>query len=109
MSMATDIFDACWNELSDARAQVRIDRRDVITKALCTGLDELAAASDEGIAFGVTGVLRYLSADEPREVRPGETVELQRAQDGEKWIKARVDQRKEIGGAVRLTLVPEYQ
>jgi glutamine phosphoribosylpyrophosphate amidotransferase len=109
MSMAAEIFQACWDELEDARAQVRVDRRDVIALALCTGLDELAAASDEGIVYGATGVLRYLSSDEPREVRPGETVEVQREQDGEKWIKARIDQRKENGGAVRLTLVPEYQ
>jgi hypothetical protein len=109
MSMAADIFNTCWNELEDARCLIRLRGRDVVSKALCTGLEEMAEPSDEGIVFGANGEIRYLLSDEGAEVQRGEVVEFKRTENAKTWNRLRAKFRKPIGGAIRLTVVPEYQ
>ena len=106
MAIGAQLFEACYAELPDTRCSVRVGH-DTIARAICTGLDEIKTATDQGGIKGFSGNLRYLSTDEPKEIAAGDVVEVKRAQDA-KHIRVRAGVRHEMGGAVRLTISAEF-
>jgi hypothetical protein len=101
-------FNAAYGAFVASRCQVRYDGRDVVSTALCTGLDEIKASTDQGQVEGYSGNLRLLTADEPRVLKAGEVIEIKRADDPD-WIKMRVGIRHAGEGAVRYSIGAEFE
>ena len=106
MSMALQTLAAITSSLTDGACTVRIGR-DVISSAHCSGLDDIRAETEEGVALGYSGNIRYLLADEPSVAKSGAVVEVKRTHDAD-YIKVRVAARHVIGGVVRLAVAAEY-
>jgi hypothetical protein len=106
-NMAATILTAAIAAFPDGACSVRVGR-DVIATALCTGLDEVKTATDQGNVIGFSGNVRYLLADEPREVKKGEVIEIKRAEDAA-YFKVRAGVRHSSSGAVRLSITAEFE
>ena len=102
------VFTAAYGAFTSSRCQVRYDGRDVVSTALCTGLDEIKASTDQGQVEGYSGNLRLLTADEPRVLKASEVVEVKRADDAD-LIKLRVGIRHASEGAVRYSIGAEFE
>jgi hypothetical protein len=108
MSMAETILAAARNSPigTDAACVVKAGRDE--WDALCTGLDEIRAATDQGILSGYSGNVRYAASKEPKRILAGDVIEIRRVMD-DKFFKVRVGNRHPIGGAVRLTIAAEFE
>jgi hypothetical protein len=108
MSMADRILAAARNSAIgiDGACIVKLGRSE--WEAICTGLDEIRAATDQGMLSGYTGNVRYLASEESKDVLAGDVVEIKRPQDA-RFIRVRVGSRHQIGGAVRLTIAAEFE
>jgi len=107
MSIAATILAAAQSAFEeDAGCVVKIGRNEF--NAICTGIDELRAATDQGIMSGYIGNVRYLSSVEGKPVNAGDVINIKRLSD-KSFIKVRVGSRHEIGGAVRLTIAAEFE
>jgi len=108
MDMGARAFEAGYAMLPAARCQVRIDGKTVIARALSVGLQHGTTPTDMGVGQAVDGNVRFLAADEPREIKVDEPIEIKRAHDAA-FVPVRVMSRVQIGGAVRLSLEAEFQ
>jgi hypothetical protein len=108
MGMAEQILTAARNSAIgiDGACMVRFARGE--WEALCTGLDEIRAATDQGMLSGYNGNVRYAASAELRPVLAGDVIEIKRTADA-KYIRVRVGSRHQIGGAVRLTIAAEFE
>jgi len=83
-----------------------------VAVALCTGLEHIRAATDQGLYTGAGGVVRYKAADEPAAWKAdnalcGQVVEV--LLYGETaWRRVRVQGRREMLGGVRLNVEAEF-
>jgi hypothetical protein len=105
-NMAATILTAAIAQFPDAACTFRLGFAE--WGGMCTGLDEIKTATDQGNVAGYSGNARYLASVEPAIVSPGDVVDVKRAQD-ETWLKLRVSARHQTGGAVRLTVMAEYE
>jgi len=109
MSMASDILSAAYSALTDAQCKVRLRNRDVITRAVCTGIDFASDPTEMGLTMQSGGTVRYLRADEPsRRASEGDIIEIKMAHMT-KYQAVRVTLRRDIGGAVRLEVSGEFE
>ncbi len=109
MSLGATAFNALYATLTDAQCKVRLRNRDVIVKAVCTGIDFASNSSESGIVMQSGGTVRYLRADEPSQrASEGDVVEVKMAHMT-KYQAVRVTLRHDIGGAVRLEVSGEFE
>jgi hypothetical protein len=108
MSMAERILMAARNSAIgvDGACIVKVGRNQF--DALCTGLDEIRASTDQGIMSGYSGNVRYLASVESKQILAGDVIEIKRVNDA-KFLKVRVGNRHQIGGAVRLSIAAEFE
>ena len=108
MSFAAQILEAAAATFTgiDGACTVRYKREEFA--ALCTGIEEIRSATDQGIVSGYSGNVRYALTTEPAEILAGVVVEVKRTGIDSKYVKARVGSRHSIGGAVRLTVTAEF-
>ena len=83
-----------------------------VTTALCTGLENTRAQTDEGLYVGADGQVRYKASLEPTAWKAnnaicGQVVEVLLYGETE-WRRVRVVTRREMAGAVRLSVTAEY-
>ncbi len=108
MSDAAEIFEDCYAELTDAHCKIRVNNRDVIDEALCTGIELEKQETAEGVHDQATGTVRYLRSDEPSQrVSTGDVVEVKLPHMA-RYYAVRVQTRNDLGGAVRLEVTAEF-
>ena len=92
MSFETDIFDANYEMLPQARCQLKIGH-DEIETALCSGIERERIDTDQGQCKILSGDVWYKAVDgPPREIKIGD--KLQISFDGDDWLIARVSGNK---------------
>ena len=92
MSFETDIFDANYEMLPQARCQLKIGH-DEIEQALCSEIEREREDTEQGQYRILTGNIWYKAVDGPsREIKIGD--KLQISFDGEDWFTARVGGNK---------------
>jgi hypothetical protein len=106
MSMEQTILTASIAAFPDKICELRIGR-DVFS-GWCSGLTEIKSGTDQGSVIGYSGEVRFFAADEPREIAKGEVFEIKRTVDTD-FLKVRAAARRPGGGAVRLTIVSEFE
>jgi len=77
--------------------------------ALCTGIEEIYSPTDQGLVKGYSGNVRYALTAEQDVIKAGGTIKIKRTGIDAKFLTARVSSRHSIGGAVRLTIVAEFE
>ncbi len=103
MSETTAIFNALYASLAEARAQVRIDGKTVIARALSSGIGRTRESSEQGLYGAAVDQVRVLLADVPAgKLALGNEIEV--AVNGGAWVKLRIAARKDTGGVVTLTV-----
>jgi hypothetical protein len=105
-NMAATILAAATAAFEDGACTVKSGRAE--WPGLCTGLDEIKTATEQGQVSGYSGNLRYAKASEATAIKSGDVLEVKRAIDTA-FIKVRVAVRHDIGGAVRLSITAEFE
>lgn len=105
---AASIFNDLYSHMTEARASVRVGGREVIEKALCSGIEAIREDTDQGTVAATDIMLRILSADEPSgKMALGERIEVK--MDAETaWRKLRIRGKMPTGGVMRYSLEAEY-
>ena len=108
MSFAKEILAIAATVFTDddGACSVRVGR-DTIT-ALCTGIDEIRSATEQGVVSGYSGNVRYALEDELTFIKAGDKFEIKRDGIDAKYLKARAISRHSIGGAVRISMQAEF-
>jgi hypothetical protein len=96
MAGTTDIFDALYDSLSEARAVIRIGGQ-VSVPALCSGLERVREFTEQGRGEQIADTVRCKTSDLPATgAAIGDAVEV--SVNGGAWIKVRVTSRRDTGG-----------
>lgn len=109
--IAAQIFTSLYNELPDGRCTVRYKERTVISQAWTSGLEVSRVNEDNGQVDTLTGAVRYLTSSETAAgitIEVGDKVEIKQDFDAD-YQDARVVDRFQKAGAVRLSLGAEYE
>lgn len=105
-----DTFNDLYDGMEEAHASIRVDGRDVISRALCSGLDLTREDSDQG-AYPQTGiVVRMLASSEPQgKMRLGDKIEIRMDADlSSTWTPLRIRGKMATGGVMRYSLEAEF-
>ncbi len=90
------------------RGTVRLRKRDVIARAVCTGVERMREPSEQGLVTDPRGTVRYLLSEEPTpRVKPGDVLEIKLPYMTD-YLTVRCEARNDIGGAVRLEVEAEF-
>ena len=103
------LFGSIYASFPDARSLVRVNKRDVIARAFCTGIEAERDSTETGLHNQAAGTIRFLVSDEPeKKIMPGTLIEVKTPAMTE-YQSVRVNIRYVSGGAVRLEVEAEFQ
>lgn len=114
------IIDSLRSALPDANAQVRYagendDLNGTVEEAVCTGIERTGTTSEQGSYDITTGTVRFKKSLEPTAWGTdiaiiGQMVEVLLAgeTDWDEAVRVRVNNRLVMAGAVRLTVIGEF-
>lgn len=104
MDTHTKAFDLLYDSMPEARCTVRVNGRDVIERAMCSGQEYLRAFTDEGSTAGASISVRFVLSSEPsKKCEVGSVIELH-TEEVAGWVRLRVASRRDAAGLVSLTL-----
>jgi len=85
------------------RAQIRVNKRDIITKALSSGIEMATSEDDQGTFNAADVSARCLASSETATVKlnKGEVVEVMHVPSGV-WVSLRILSRKDSAGIIVL-------
>lgn len=100
-------------EMPDGNCSLRLKGRDVISEAWTSGLEVARVTTDEGQVDTVVGAVRLATTaltvgDDTFTITQGEAIEILLPGAAE-FQDARVGDRHESGGAIRLQLTAEFE
>ena len=105
---AASIFNDLYDYMTEARASVRVGSRDIVEKALCSGVETIREDTDQGTLAATDIMLRILAADEPSgKMVLGERIEVKMDTDAV-WRKMRIRGKMPTGGVMRYSLEAEF-
>jgi hypothetical protein len=109
MTLGETLIDSMWQSLPDARATATYGGA-TIAQAVCSGVDESWQETEQGVAVANASAVRYALTGEPTEwggkAIIGKVIDL--TVGGESY-RARVTGRAVVAGAVRLTVIAEFE
>jgi len=103
MELGAIAFNAAWNGMPSARAQIRVNKRDVIAKALSSGISLATTEDDQGTFNAADVTVRCLASSETATVKlkKGDVVEVMSVPVGT-WVSLRILSRKDSAGIIVL-------
>jgi len=106
------LYNSLVATIPDGVCTIRIDERKEIA-AWTAGIDVQRVDTDQGQVDALTGPVRLLSTAEEaaelkRDIQLGDKIEIKQAHDTD-WQDARVANRFEKAGAIRLDLGAEFE
>ena len=105
---AASIFNDLYSHMTEARASVRVDGRDIIAKALCSGVETIREDTDQGTIPASNIMLRILASDEPHgKMELGDRVEVKMDTETD-WRKMRIRGKMATGMVMRYSIEAEY-
>lgn len=105
---AASIFNDLYEHMTEARASVRVGGREVIEKALCSGIETIREDTDQGTVAATGIMLRILAANAVSgKMELGDRLEVKMDADTV-WRKLRIRGKMPTGGVMRYSLEAEY-
>lgn len=103
-------FDAMWSAMESARVQVRVNKRDIIEKALSSGFDFSREETDQGRTETSAVSIRLKASEETDRIKLpiGDVIEARKTGD-RNWIPLRIAGRNDSGGIIVLTMGTPYE
>lgn len=103
------LFEGLYASFEDARSTLRINKRDIILRVFCTGIELERDSTETGLHNNQQGTIRFLLADEPKsKIKMGDLIEI-KTPSMKEYQKCRVNTRDDIGGAVRLGVEAKFK
>ncbi len=100
-------FDDVYTRMSEAQAEIRRGR-DVIAKALTSGIEKIREESDFGQMAATGMYVRYLATDDlTPTIDTGDAIDVRMS--GGSWHPFRVGAKQTTGGVARLALEAEFK
>ena len=101
-------FEALYASVPDARCKMRVNKRDVIARVYCTGIELERDSTETGLHNQQQGTIRFLLSDEPSKgIKNGGLVEI-KTPGMTKYLTCRVNVRNDFGGAARLEVEEQF-
>jgi hypothetical protein len=108
MPIGAATFNIAYSALPDLRAQLRVNRREIVERCLVAALGGERVSTDQGLAVTPDVEVRLLTADVPaRGCGYGSKVELSR-DAGTTWAMYRIDGISESAGMTMLAMESEH-
>ncbi|MFA5264845.1 MAG: hypothetical protein WC378_13560 [Opitutaceae bacterium] len=106
MDAFINAFNATWDAMPTARAQIRVGGHDVIPKALCSGIDLARKGSDQGPFDQGQITVRCLASSETAKITlpKGAKIEVNCLSQGGDWVPLRIARRADRAGIIILNV-----
>lgn len=102
-----EVFSAMYDAVTEARAQVRIEGKTVLPRALCSGVEFVRENSDYGQTQATSDIVRVEApAVPPGKLNIGDEIEV--SGNGGTWVKVRIVGTKTTGAVYAMTLGAVY-